>query len=412
MQPLPSQPTRGNRSPLVARRARLLGVVLTLALFVALARAVGSTAALTTFAGFGLLVGAAWLPDAAVRRLGPLLFGGLLFALLRPTLGAAFGGAAALLGALAAHRAASLAVLRRMTFIVPSLLLLIFVTTLLMYLAPGNPFARERVASPQVEEALRAAYGVPHSPLEFFEIYMRRLLLEGSLGPSIKVQGRTVGELLGPALPVSLALGTLALTLAVAVGLVLGISAGLQPNSKADYASMGVAMMGISLPNFVIGALLVIVFALSWRVLPVAGWGSYRHLLLPSITLAMPYAAYIARLARNGTIEVMQQDFIRTARAKGLPEHRVVLSHALKGALLPVVSFLGPAAAGILTGSFVVESLFGIPGMGQWFVKGAINRDYSLVLGSAILYATLVTLFNLLVDLAYAWLDPRLRGSL
>lgn len=395
-----------------ARRARLVGLALAAALITALARAIGLGAALTLAVGFGLLVGAAWLPDRAVRHLGPLLLGGLLFALLRPTLGSLVGALVALLGALAAYRAASLAVLRRITFIVPSLLLLIFVTTLLMYLAPGNPFARERVASPRVEEALRAVYGVPHGPLEFFEIYMRRLLVEGSLGPSIKVQGRTVEGLLGPALPVSLALGTLALILAVVMGLVLGVFAGLRPNSKADYASMGVAMMGISLPNFVIGALLVIVFALSWRVLPVAGWGGYRHLVLPAITLGLPYAAYIARLARNGTIEVMQQDFIRTARAKGLPEHQVVLTHALKGALLPVVSFLGPAAAGILTGSFVVESLFGIPGMGQWFVKGAINRDYSLVLGSAILYATLVTLFNLLVDLAYAWLDPRLRGSL
>lgn len=382
------------------------------ALVAALARPIGLASALATLAGLGAIVAAAWLPERAVRKLGPLLLFLLSFALLRPQFGLAVAALASSVALVAAHRWASLAVLRRVTFIVPSLVFLIFVTTLLMYLAPGNPFARERVASPLVEEALRASYGVPHSALEFFEIYMRRLLLEGSLGPSIKVQGRSVGALIGPALPVSLALGVLALTFAVTLGLMLGISAGLRPNSSADYASMGVAMLGISLPNFVIGALLVIVFALSWRVLPVAGWGSLRHLVLPSITLGLPYAAYIARLARNGTIEVMQQDFIRTARAKGLPERRVVLGHALKGALLPVVSFLGPAAAGILTGSFVVESLFGIPGMGQWFVKGAINRDYSLVLGSAILYATLVTVFNLLVDLAYAWLDPRVRGNL
>jgi len=170
--------------------------------------------------------------------------------------------------------------------------------------------------------------------------------------------------------------------------------------------------VGISLPNFVIGAALMIVFALELGWLPVAGWGGWAHLVLPAVTLALPYAAYIARLARSGTIEVMQEDFIRTARAKGLPERTVVLRHALKGAVLPVVSFLGPAAAGILTGSFVVETLFGVPGMGQWFVKGAINRDYSVVLGTAILYGGLVTAFNLVVDLAYAWLDPRVRSQL
>ncbi|HWO10021.1 MAG TPA: ABC transporter permease, partial [Polyangiaceae bacterium] len=308
-------------------------------------------------------------------------------------------------------RWAPLAVLRRLSFAVPSLLFLIFLTTLLMYLAPGNPFAEERVATPEVEAALRAQYGVPADAVDFFGVYMRRLIEQGSLGPSIKVQGRSVEALLLPALPVSLSLGALSLTLAVAGGLVLGVSAGLRPGSAADSLCMTLALVGISLPNFVIGALLVLLFALRLHVLPVAGWGSFRHLVLPAVTLALPYMAYVARLARSGTIEVMQQDFIRTARAKGVPEHRVVLGHALRGALMPVVSFLGPAAAGILTGSFVVESLFGVPGMGQWFVRGAINRDYSVVLGTAIIYASLVTVFNLLVDLAYAWLDPRLRGG-
>jgi oligopeptide transport system permease protein len=172
---------------------------------------------------------------------------------------------------------------------------------------------------------------------------------------------------------------------------------------------MALAMIGISLPNFVIGSGFIVLFSLQLGWLPVAGWGGYRHLVLPAVTLALPHAAYIARLARSGTIEVMSQDFVRTARAKGLPEREVVMGHALRGAVLPVVSYLGPAAAGIMTGSFVVEVLFGVPGMGQWFVKGAINRDYSVVLGSAILYFALITLFNLAVDLAYAWLDPRLR---
>jgi oligopeptide transport system permease protein len=225
------------------------------------------------------------------------------------------------------------------------------------------------------------------------------------------VQGRTVEALLAPALPVSITLGLLALLIASALGLALGIRAGLRPNSSADYASMGLAMIGLSLPNFVIGATLVIVFALKLGWLPVAGWGGYRELVMPAVTLSLPYAAYIARLARSGTIEVMQQDFIRTARAKGVSEGAVVLRHALRGAILPVVSFLGPAAAGIMTGSFVVETLFGVPGVGQWFVKGAINRDYSVVLGTALVYASFVTVFNLIVDFTYAWLDPRVRSD-
>lgn len=367
----------------------------------------GPTLAALVF--IGAITGVAWLPQRAARTLGALFLALLALVLLRLVLGNVSATALALGAALAAHRWAPSAVLRRLSFVVPSLVFLIFATTWLMYLAPGNPFAAENAASPQVEAALRAQYGVPEDALAFFRIYMQRLIVDGSLGPSIKVQGRTVEALILPALPVSLALGGLALTLAVLIGLVLGVSAGLRPNSSSDYGSMALAMAGISLPNFVIGALLAIVFALKLELVPVAGWGSFRHLILPTITLALPYAAYVARLARSGTIEVMQQDFIRTARAKGLPEHRIVLAHALRGAIMPVVSYLGPAAAGILTGSFVVESLFGIPGMGQWFVKGAINRDYSVVLGTAIIYASLVTVFNLLVDLAYAWLDPRLR---
>lgn len=390
--------------------AMLAAFAATLVSLLSWAAGVGPALAITL--GLAAIVGTAWIPPRGIRWVGPVLLGALSFALIRPQLGLALATLLAMAIAAVTWRFASGAVLRRVTFIIPSLVFLIFVTTLLMYMAPGNPFAEERVATPQVEAALRAQYGVPESAVEFFEIYMRRLLVEGSLGPSIKVQGRTVEALILPALPVSLALGALGLTLAVAIGLVLGVNAGLRPNSAADYGSMGLAMIGISLPNFVIGAGLVIVFALQLRLLPVAGWGGFRHLLMPALTLALPYAAYVARLARSGTIEIMQQDFIRTARAKGVPEARIVLSHALKGAVLPVVSFLGPAAAGILTGSFVVESLFGIPGMGQWFVKGAINRDYSVVLGTAIIYTTLVTVFNLLVDLAYAWLDPRVRSSL
>ncbi|HEX6271488.1 MAG TPA: ABC transporter permease subunit [Polyangiaceae bacterium] len=371
----------------------------------------GAAETLALVLGLSLLGGTAWLGPRAVRVTGAACLAVLAFGLGRaiatPALGVAFALAAAAAGA----RYAPARVLRRVTFLVPSLVLLVFVTTLLMYHAPGNPFAGERAVNPQVEAALRAHFGVPESATEFFGIYMRRLLVDGSLGPSIKVQGRTVEGLLAPALPVSVTLGLLALVLAAAIGLVLGIRAGLRPNSPADYASMGLAMIGLSLPNFVIGSLLVIVFALELGWLPVSGWGGYRELVMPSLTLALPYAAYIARLARSGTIEVMQQDFIRTARAKGVSEVAIVLRHALRGAILPVVSFLGPAAAGIMTGSFVVETLFGVPGVGQWFVKGAINRDYSVVLGTALLYATLITVFNLIVDFAYAWLDPRVRST-
>jgi oligopeptide transport system permease protein len=260
-----------------------------------------------------------------------------------------------------------------------------------------------------VEAALRARYGVPASGVEFFAIYLKRLLVDGTLGPSIKVQGRSVEDLLGPAFPVSLSLGLFALLLSVALGLFLGFYAGLKPKSLTDHGSTGLSLIGISLPNFVIGAGLMIVFSLWLRWLPVAGWGSYAHLLLPAVTLALPNAAVVARLARSGMVEVMQQDFVRTARAKGLPEHLVVARHAFRGAILPVVSYLGPAAATIMTGSFVVEVLFGVPGMGQWFVKGAVNRDYSVVLGTALIYFGLITFFNLLVDLTYAWLDPRVR---
>jgi oligopeptide transport system permease protein len=356
-----------------------------------------------------------WLPRTWARALGALWLG------LAVGLGAhasdAFGGSwaiAAVLGVTCAGLAwmsGASVLLRRLAFLVPSLVLLVYVTTLLMYNAPGNPFANERAASPQVEAQLRAHYGVPEDATAFFGIYVRRLVLEGTLGPSIKVQGRRVEDLLLPALPVSMALGGLALVLAATLGLLLGLRAGLRPHSLADHGSMALAMVGISLPNFVIGAGLIIVFALGLGWLPVAGWGSVRHLWLPAFTLALPYAAYIARLVRAGTIDAMQQDFVRTARAKGLPEGEVVFRHAFRAAVAPAVSFLGPAAAGIMTGSFVVEILFGVPGMGQWFVKGAINRDYSVVLGTATIYFSLITLFNFAVDLAHAWLDPRVRDG-
>lgn len=387
-------------------------------LFAAILLGLVGLAAASSFAreALGLLFGVAvvsgtvWLGPRMTRLLGATLAAAVVFAAGRATSGLLAGSVLGGVVGVLAYRHLPPRVLRRMVFLVPALVLLVYTTTLLMYRAPGSPFAGERASSPQVEAALRAHYGVPTNATAFFGIYMKRLVVDGTLGPAIKVQGRTVEQLLRPALPVSITLGLLALVAALAIGLTVGIRAGLKPGSAADNLSMGLAMIGVSLPSFVIGSGLMILLALKLRLLPVAGWGSYLHLVMPAVTLALPYAAVIARLARGGTIEVMQQDFVRTARAKGVPERDVVLRHALPGAILPVVSYLGPAAAGILTGSFVVETLFGVPGVGQWFVKGAINRDYSIVLGTAILYATLVTGFNLVVDLAYAWLDPRLRG--
>ena len=396
---------------MTSRGRNLTGAAAVAVATAGLAAALGPASGVTLAVGLALVASTAWLRPRGARVLGALLGAGVVFGVGRAAAGPVVGAVLGVTLGVLAYRSLPTMVMRRITFLVPSLVVLIFATTLLMYRAPGSPFAQERAATPQVEAALRAHYGVPKSATAFFGIYMKRLIIDGTLGPSIKVHGRSVEQLLAPALPVSLTLGLLALVIATVIGLGLGLRAGLKPNSASDYASMGLVLIGVSLPSFVIGAALMIVFALKLGLLPVAGWGGYRHLVMPAVTLALPYAAYIARLARGGTVEVMQQDFVRTARAKGASERDVVLKHALRGAILPVVSFLGPAAAGILTGSFVVETLFDVPGVGQWFVKGAINRDYSVVLGTAILYASLVTGFNLAVDLAYAWLDPRVRGQ-
>jgi oligopeptide transport system permease protein len=352
-----------------------------------------------------------------VRWFGGLALAFVAFLLLRPVFGRNGGIVAAGLLGVAGGWLLPRLVLVRALWTVPLFGLLLFVGIQIMFLVPGDPFASEKNAPAEVRRQQLEHYGIPEKSFvggaKFFWNYVSTLVETGYMGPCIKVQGRSVTDVLIPALPVSMTLGLLSLLIATGTGLFLGIRSGLRPNTLTDYGSMGFAMIGVSLPSFVVGAMLMVVFALgkpfTW--LPVAGWGSYGHLILPSIALALPYAAYIARLARSGTLEVMSQDFIRTARAKGLPERAVVLKHALKGAILPVVSFLGPAAAGIVTGSFVIETLFAIPGMGRWFVSGAINRDYYVVLGTMLLECGIVLVFNLLVDLSYAWLDPRVRGK-
>lgn len=299
---------------------------------------------------------------------------------------------------------------RRMGAAIPTLLALVVASILLMRAAPGGPFDGERALSPEVRAELERAYG-SDAPVP---VQLGRYLAgiaQGDFGPSLVYRDFTVGELIAQGLPVSLTLGALALIVALVVGLPLGSWAAWRPGSRADGAVQSFALAGAVLPTFVTAPLLVLVFALGLRLLPVSGWedGRPANLVLPVLALALPTAAAVARLTRGAMIDVLAQDFIRTARAKGLPPRAILLRHALKSALLPVVSYLGPAAAGLLTGSVVVETAFALPGLGRDFVSGALNRDYPLVLGVVILYAALVILFNLLADLAYGWLDPRTR---
>ncbi len=299
-------------------------------------------------------------------------------------------------------------VVRRLCEFVPVLLIIATLCFFLVRLAPGGPFDSERAVSQEVRARLEAQYRLD-APLstQYFD-YMRGLL-HGDLGPSFRNPSRSVSEWIALRFPVSLELGVYALLVALALGLTAGLFAATKPNSWRDHAPMAVAMAGICIPNFVLGPLLVLVFALWTNWLPVSGWDTAGSKVLPSLTLGAAYAAYIARLARGGMLEVLAMDFIRTARAKGLSETRVVLRHALRGGMQPVVAFLGPATAGLLTGSFAVETVFQIPGLGREFVQAALNRDYTMIMGTVLFYAALILLFNLIVDLAQAWLDPRTR---
>ncbi len=298
-------------------------------------------------------------------------------------------------------------ILRRLAGFLPVLFVIVSLSFFIMRLAPGGPFDQERVLPAQVRANIEARY---HLSEPLWRQYGRYLaaLLHGDLGPSFRYPDRSVGELLGLGFPVSLLLGICALGVALGLGSLAGICAGLRRNSRLDYLAMGFALGGISVPNFVLGPILILVFALALHWLPVAGWGTWRHLVLPSFTLGLFYAAYVARLMRAGMLEVIGQDFIRTARAKGLREAAVILRHALPSAILPVVTYLGPASAAILTGSVVVETIFSIPGIGRYFVESALNRDYTMVLGTVVFYSVLLISFNLVVDVLYAYLDPRI----
>jgi len=299
---------------------------------------------------------------------------------------------------------------RRLAEVVPVLFVIMTLVFFMIRLAPGGPFDIERNVSEEILQNLKAYYNMD---LPLYQQYLRYVgrLLHGDLGPSFKNASYSVNELIGMGFPVSLELGTYSLLIAILLGSVAGIVASLKPNTVQDYVPMAFSMVGICLPTFVLGPLLVLVFSLWLGWLPVAGWDGPLNKIMPSLTLGIAYAAYIARLSRGGMLEVLSQDFIRTARAKGLTETQVVLRHALKGGLQPVISFLGPAAAGLLSGSFVIETIFQIPGLGRFFVQSAFNRDYTMILGTVLFYAMLILMFNLIVDLVQAWIDPRLRQT-
>jgi oligopeptide transport system permease protein len=300
--------------------------------------------------------------------------------------------------------------LLRLLGAIPTLLLVIVLAFLMVHAAPGGPFDGERVLPPEIEANIAAAYNLDAPLHEQFFDYMSGLL-RGDLGPSYRYRDHTVSELIGSAFPLSLKIGALAMLLAIIVGVSAGTIAALRKDSLLDRAVMAVAMTGISIPVFVIAPILVLFLAVKMQWLP-AGWsgaGGAARYVLPVISLALPQIAYIARLTRASMIDVLNSDFVRTARAQGLGTRAVVRLHALKPSMLPVLSYMGPAIAAILTGSVVVEEIFGIPGLGQHFVRGALNRDYTLVLGIVIFYAVLVVLLNLIVDLLYGVIDPRIR---
>jgi oligopeptide transport system permease protein len=303
-------------------------------------------------------------------------------------------------------------VLRRLMSAVPTIFIVVTISFFLMRFAPGGPFNLERPLPPQTMANIMATYKLDQPLFSQYLSYLGNALT-GDLGPSFIYKDNSVSELIGKALPYSVELGAYAILLALIGGVALGTIAALRQNGIIDFILMSFATIGVTVPNFVVGPVLTLIFAvlLSW--LPAGSWGdgSFRFLLLPVVALALPQLAVFARLTRGAMIEALHTDHIRTARAYGLPPRVVVITHALRGAMLPVVSYLAPCAAALLTGSAVIETIFTIPGVGRYFVLGALNRDYPLVMGTVILVAVFVILFNLLVDIAYGLLDPRVRND-
>jgi oligopeptide transport system permease protein len=302
--------------------------------------------------------------------------------------------------------------LKRLLGAIPTLLILMTLAFFMMRAAPGGPFDTEKSLPPEIQANLDRKYHLDEPLIQQYGRYLLDIV-KGDFGPSFQYKDYSVNELIATGFPVSLRLGLSAIALALAIGVGLGTIAALRQNSSTDYTVMTLAMTGISIPNFVLAPILILVFSVYMSWLPAGGWngGAFKNTILPIIGLALPQIAYISRLMRGSMIEVLRSNPIRTARAKGLPERVVILRHALKPALLPVVSFLGPATAAVITGSVVIEQIFGIPGLGRYFVQGALNRDYTLVMGVVVFYGILIILFNFIVDLVYALLDPKVRYS-
>lgn len=300
--------------------------------------------------------------------------------------------------------------IKRIAGAIPTLLILITISFFLIRVAPGGPFDTEKNLPGEIQKNLEEKY---HLDEPLYQQYFRYLgdIVQGDFGPSFQYKDYTVTELIAKGFPVSLTIGGFALLFALIMGVTLGTIAAVRQNSWVDYLLMSTAMTGISIPNFVVAPLLILFFAVYRNWFPAGGWGDgqWNYLVLPVLALSLRYIAYIARLMRGSMIEILQSDYIRTAKAKGLSTFQTVFKHALKPALMPVVSYLGPAAAGIITGSVVIEKIFGVPGLGRYFVQGALNRDYTLVMGVIIFIGVLIVVFNLIVDILYAYLDPKIR---
>jgi oligopeptide transport system permease protein len=302
-------------------------------------------------------------------------------------------------------------IIRRFLGLIPTLFIIISLSFFIIRIAPGGPFSREKAVPKIVLENLMKKY---HMDEPLWKQYGRYLwdIARGDLGPSFRIQGRTVNWLVFGSLPDSMVLGLMALAIAIVLGVGAGIVSASRQNTWLDYGSMAVAIIGVSIPLFVVGPVLMFVFALTLKWLPTSGWfmsdASWKTILMPVATLTLPYFAYLARLSRASILEVLRSDYVRTARAKGLGESTIMAKHILKGAMLPVVSYLGPAFANIVTGSIVVEQIFRIPGLGQFFIQSAINRDYTLIMGTVIVYSVILLVMNFLVDIVYGLMDPRI----
>lgn len=298
--------------------------------------------------------------------------------------------------------------LKRFLEAIPVLLIVITLTFIMMKTAPGGPFSREKKVPAEVMEALNKRYRLDQ-PLYVQYFDTLKNTAKGDFGPSFRYSGRSVNEMIMEGLPETAELGFYALMFALVLGITSGIIAALKKNTWLDYIPMTISMAGICVPSFLLGPSLVLIFSIWLGWLPVTGWDTPAQKILPSITLGAAYAAFIARLARGGMLEILAQDFIRTARAKGVSETKVLLKHALKGGMFPVVSFLGPAIAGLLAGGFVVESIFQIPGLGRYYVQAAFNRDYTMIMGSTVFLASLIVFFNFISDVILIWMNPKLN---